>query len=324
MTHSADGFGLVVNPNAGRVHRRYLARRPFWGDLLPEDRVRVTRDSGDLAAAIAEFRAAGVGVIGCLGGDGTVHRLVEAVIAEYGAAGAPVLAPLAGGTMNGLPRALGCGGPPERRLADCVEASARAVIPARPHPMLRVTDHRSERQRYGFTFGAGLIYRMDEDYYRRARPGVAAAVWDSSLPVRRALLGRAFAPDLGMDLRVEDETWLAERPHSVAAAVVENPFLWFRPFGSEPRKPETFRLSANAMSPREMAPRLWRIYRGRCRHERLRIGQVRAASMRGTTGYVLDGDPYPGPLDVDLEPGPSLRFIDFEPPVALRRPRHDR
>jgi hypothetical protein len=75
------------------------------------------------------------------------------------------------------------------------------------------------------------------------------------------------------------------------------------------------------MRPRELAPRLWSIFRGRCRHPRLRVGQVREASVRGETGFVIDGDLYRtgGVVELALAIGPRISFVGSREPARDSR-----
>jgi hypothetical protein len=304
-------IGLIVNARARGVRRRYLRKEPFWTRQLPADRVCVTRDLEELEDAVARLRSLGVPALACLGGDGSLHRLIDAVLRQYAEDESPLLLALSGGTMNGLPRAVGSGGAPGRVLTAAADGLERGSVPIREKRVLRVADLRAGRVRHGLGFAAGLVYRVYESYYSRPEPGLLDAVRVSLLPVTDALTGGSLYEGLAFDLQAGGEAWLPEPPHTVVAGVLENPFLWFRPYGESLRDDGLFHLGATAMSPWQIAPRIWSIFRGRCRHPRLRVGQVREARARGGTGYVIDGDLYPsgGRLDVELGVGPRLRFL---------------
>ena len=304
-------LGLVVNRTARRVKRRYLRRDPFWRGYVPDDLVRLTGCLAELDDVVAEFHDAGVGAVATLGGDGSAHRLVDAVLRRYPEGDAPMVLVLAGGTMNGVARALGTGGAPEAVLRAAVAdiAGMRPRVHARN--VLRVTDARGGRARHGFGFATGLAYRAYQSYYRRPEPGIVAAVRASLLPLTAALFGGSFYDGVHLEVSAEGAPWLPEPPHTVVASVLDSPLLWFRPFGSPLGDAAAFHLGATSMRPREVAPRLWSIFRGTCRHPRLRVGRIRDASVRGNTGCLIDGDLYPGGgmVDVRLSAGPRLRFL---------------
>jgi len=305
-------LGLIVNPAARRVKRRYLSREPFWRAHLPDQCVRLTRSLEELEGAVAAFRQAGVRVVAGLGGDGSLHRLVDALLRQYDEATAPIVLALAGGTMNGLPRALGTGGPPESVLRAAVATLAGGASPlTRERHLLRVTDVSDGRMRHGFGFATGLVFRAFQEYYRDPEPGLVDALRASVLPLKSAICGGTFYDDVHLEVQVDGAPWLPDPPHTLVASVTDNPFLWFRPFGAPLGDAAAFHLAATSMRPRELVPRLWSIFRGRCRHPRLRIDRVSEATVRGETGYLIDGDLYPsgGVVDVHLAVGPRLRFL---------------
>lgn len=312
-------LGLVVNPDARRVRRRYLGDSPFWRDCLPDSRIRVTRTLSDLDRAVVEFREEGVSVLASLGGDGTLHRLVEALLRHYDEPNAPLILALAGGTMNGLARSLGSGGRPERVLRVAVAAlNSGEALPVRMQYLLQITNATAGRTHHGFGFAAGLAFRAFQEYYRRPEPGVVDAVRASLLPLRAVFGSGSLADGPRLEVTGGRAPWLPEPVHTVVASVTDNPFLWFRPFGAPLGDAAAFHLAATAMRPRELAPRLWSIFRGRCRHPRLRMGQVREASVRGETGFVIDGDLYraEGVVELALAIGPRIRFLSSREPAT--------
>ena len=317
-------LGLVVNGTARAVRRRHL-ERPFWRTLVPEALVRVTASLEELDQAIVALRDARVQVLATLGGDGTMHRLVDAVLRHCGEAAAPIVLPLAGGTLNGLARALDAGGPPERVLRTALSTLAGGAPEVRSRHVLRVADARDGRTRYGFSLASGVPYRIGQHYYRAAEPGMVDAVRSMILlPLGAALFGGRLFDNVGLDVRADGDAWLAEPPHTVLATVLDNPLLWFRPFGAPLGAAAAFHLGATALRPRQIAPRLWSIYRGRCRHARLRAGRATEATVRGPTGYLIDGDLYPadGGVDVRITVGPPLRFLVPRAPRPPQPPLH--
>jgi hypothetical protein len=293
------------------VKRRYLDRARFWRGLLPERQIRITHTLAELDQAVADFRAAAVPVLATLGGDGTLHHLADSLVRQYGDASIPIVLPLAGGTMNGVSRALGGGGSAEAALRQALAAlNSGASPPLKTRQLLRVEDVTEGRTRYGFGFGAGLVVRAFQEYYRTPEPGLGAAISAALLPLRAALFGGRFYQRIQLELVVDGVSWLAD-PHTVVASVTDDPLLWFRPFGRSLAGSDVFHFAATSMSPGQVAFRLWSIFRGRCRHPRLRIGQVRNAILRGESGYLIDGDLYLASrvLNLRLTAGPRLRFL---------------
>jgi hypothetical protein len=289
-----------------------MSAHGFWRADVPEGLVRVTRTLEELDEAIATFRDSGIRAVAVLGGDGSAHHLVNAVLHRYGETDAPMVLALAGGTMNGVPRALGTGGAPARVLHAAVTALAGATPLVQVRHVLSVTDAREGRARYGFSFATGLLYRAYQEYYRTPEPGMADALRASLVPLTAALFGGPFYDGVCLDVVADGVPWLREAPpHTLVASVLDHPVLWFEPFGSPLGDARAFHLAATSMRPLEIAPRLWSIFRGRCQHSRLRVGRSEDATVHGNIGYLLDGDRYPGggAVDVRLTVGPSLRFL---------------
>jgi hypothetical protein len=270
--------------------------------------VRLTRSPDELGAALAEFRDAGVQVVAVLGGDGTLHQVVNALAGNGDTAEAPAVLPLAGGTMNGLAHAFGTGGSPERTLDAALAALQRLEPPIRACRLLRVTAGVGA-SRVGFGFAAGLVFRALESYYRRPEPGLSDAIRASMLPLGG--LFRGFDEASLFQVEADGRPWLPEPAHSAVASVVHRPLLWFEPFGPPLSDPAAFHLAATSLRPRELVPRLWAVYRGRCRHPRLRTGPAREVRLRAPGGYVLDGELYHSTpsADVAVELGPAIRLM---------------
>jgi diacylglycerol kinase family enzyme len=308
----ACAFALIVNARARGTRRGRWSADSWRGAGLPDERVRVTRDLSELAAAVTEFRAAGAEVIAAVGGDGTLHHLVNLLLASD-ASRAPAVLPLAGGTMNGLARAFGGGGPPARVLRSAMIAWSAGRRRITERRVLQVTNEGEATSRLGFGFAAGLVYRALEFYARRPDPGLIDAVRASLLPLTG--LGRGFYDCQPIEVEADGNPWLPEPAHSVAASVVDRPLLWFEPFGGPLRDGVTFHLAATSMRPRELVPRLWSVFRGHCRHPRLRTGPARDVSLRAASGYVLDGELFSGapPADLRIRLGPVLRLAASAP-----------
>ncbi len=304
--------GLIVNRTARKVKNRYLGHEAFWRDLLPDRCVRVTGSLDELEQATTDFRQKGVRVVAGLGGDGTLHHLVDTLLRHYTADDAPLVLGLAGGTMNGLSRALGTGGHPARVLRSALAALAEGESPPfQTRNVLRITDTTRGRSLHGFGFAAGLVFRAYKEYYRNPQPGLADALRASLLPIRAAVLGGSFCDPVRLEVRAEGTAWYPDSVQTVVASVTDNPFLWLRPFGAPVGDAPAFHFAATSMRPREIAPRLWSILRGRCSHPRLRVDRVSEASVTGENGYLVDGDLYfaEGIFDLSLTVGPPIRFV---------------
>lgn len=253
-----------------------------------------------------------------LGGDGTLHQVVNALPRLGDLAEAPALLPLAGGTMNGLAHAFGTAGSPPRILDAALAVLDRPTPPLQVCRLLRVTAGAPSPGRLGFGFAAGLVFHAFESYYRRPEPGLADAIRASLSPL--AGLIRGFGDAISFRVEADGQVWLPEPPHSLVASVVRRPVLWFEPFGPALAGPDAFYLAATSLPPHQLVPRLLAVYRGRCRHPRLRTGSVHEVRCRAPGGYVLDGELYRSPpaADVAIELGPAVRLL-----VPSQRDRRD-
>jgi len=278
-------LALVVNPSAKYVKKRFLCHDRFWEGIIPEELVGMTRSLDELEAVIDRFRVMGVRNIACLGGDGSLQHLVNTVLRSFGADKKPAILPLAGGTMNGLARAMTGSMPP--RIALKAAYAGRYTVERRN--ILKVSNIGDGCDLYGFSFATGLPVRALENYYRAKEPGIADALRASMLPITGMLFRNSFYRPTGIELKAGDDRWPVH-PHSILASVLENPLLWFRPFGSVGETSGEFYLAATDMSPAALALRIWPIFRGRCRHPGMRTGQVTCVTVRTATGYVIDGE----------------------------------
>lgn len=303
-------MGLIVNANAGRVRRRYLAGNRFWEGLLPDSAVRITEFVSDLPEAVSALASQNVRVVASLGGDGTIHRTINAMIRQYGEAQMPMVLPLAGGTLNGVAHAVGTRRAAEIALRGALDAIDRDCAEIRTQSLLRVHNSTSSQQHVGFTIASGLAARAVEHYTSRTNRGLPGAAATSLLPVTSAVFGGAFYDPVALNLTVDDEPWSAAT-HTFVAGVLANPFLWFRPFGDASRREGRFFAVAATMRPSQIAPQLWKIFRGRCNHPGLRMHQAADAHLRLSESFVIDGEVFPEHRDSDIRisTGPAIRFL---------------
>ncbi len=149
---------VLLNPKAGagRALRqlpaleRALGRRGFAHDVAR------TAGPGHAAELVREAAAAGVETLLVLGGDGTLHEVVQAYVDEAGApAGGPAIVPFACGTGCDYRRTFG--------VPDDVEGALDVLAGGRAVPvdlgLAHVTDHEGAPRRHAFvnitSFGVG-------------------------------------------------------------------------------------------------------------------------------------------------------------------------
>jgi hypothetical protein len=197
---AAVRVGVLVNARAARGRAGRLGR---LAELLEAPtRLRVTADLGALREAVAGLLIDdAVNVLGLVGGDGSVHHAVNALLALERASAAalgratplPRLLLLGGGTMNIVARALGARGAPEpalRQVAAAFRGAPLAALPARRLTTLRVRSA-SAPPRDGFVFGSEVLYHAIALYTRMGAGygGLARFVWQLT---RGATIGSAL------------------------------------------------------------------------------------------------------------------------------------
>lgn len=302
MPHDTPSPVLIVNPHAGRARRLMPACRA----LLPAAAVIETPDLDALDRVAG--RLGGAGVVACLGGDGSLHHLVNALW-RRGDGEMPMLLPLAGGTLNGLALALG-GRHPAADLRAVLAAQARGPLPCRSLRPLLVEDRDGAPPRLGFTLAAGLPARAVARYRACARPGTRDVIAICLHAVASGLAGGRFMTPEALTVVLDGAE--AAAPHSLVAGVIARPFLWVRPFGPAPAPAGRFRCLTLSIPPRQVALRLWPILRGRCRHPGLHHLRPGLVAVAGEGGYALDGEmpAGTGAFALRLRLGPALRLVD--------------
>lgn len=167
--------GLLLNPRARRLVGNRARSRLH--KLLPPDRIRETQDLASLRRALGHLLCdARVNVLATAGGDGTVHHVVNALLAlsdeaRQAVGTAPPLPRiliLNGGTLNIVGRTLAIHGPPQRTLTRFLRAFGGrrlSQVPARAMPAMVVAAS-GERPRCGFVFGSEVLYHSIELYMR--------------------------------------------------------------------------------------------------------------------------------------------------------------
>ncbi len=195
-------IGLLLNPKAGRTKNARVRSR--LAQLVPAPHVwEETHDLGSLRRALTTLlctRAANV--LGIVGGDGTVHHVVNALIGlrrelfgEHAAdAPTPRLLLLNGGTLNIVGRTCAIHGPPHETLAKFLRYFDHAPVsrvPARRLPLLEVSWQylgQPTPPRFGFVFGSEVAYHAIE-LYERFGAGYAGLLRFMSELTRGVLLG---------------------------------------------------------------------------------------------------------------------------------------
>lgn len=322
-------IGVVANLRSGGGYDGF---KPIKAEIEHlRDRVfyhvtdSVTKISGALIALIETNK---VDAIFVYGGDGTLHKVVDALIYEYGRgriSRIPPILPLGGGTQKALFQWLGWGHGlffHEKPIHIFRKALASPLehLPLRQCRPLAITFVNREKGReethYGFIFIMGALTRVIQLYDQRGKSvsaglkhiGLASLASLTGFPRSHAELMYQFQAEQFADgKRLEHEN-----PLAVVCSVTESLLFGVKPFIGTTESNQ-FYLASLAVPPilgAAMVPLMWR---GKVpRHPRF-VNQP-VFSYENTTesesvGFI-DGDFFfmePGsPIKVQLGPGISL------------------
>jgi hypothetical protein len=171
--------GVLVNPRAGRARSEHLRRR--LQQLAGSDAAYAeTRDLDSLGRALAQLLCThGANVLAIVGGDGTIHHTVNALLRWTAACARtqacdvplPRLLLLNGGTLNIVGRTCAIHGPSDtilQRFLRDFGGLPLSHVPVRDLPLLQVQwlDQPDEAVRFGFVFGSEAAYHAIELYER--------------------------------------------------------------------------------------------------------------------------------------------------------------
>jgi diacylglycerol kinase family enzyme len=238
----------------------------------------------------------------------------------------PPVAILRGGTMNTIARSFGIFGDARELTLELVDRHRRgelASIPWFEREILQVGDA------YGFIFGNGIIYNFLHEYYATGNPSPATAAQlimraAGSTMVRGPLAQRIYKR-FHARVVADGDRWACEDFITVAAAVVEQIGLGFKPFyrvGERSRGPDdggasdAFALLGIHTDAIGFVAELPSILAGRpMRRDKVIDQAARHVVFEADDPleYIIDGDTYvqaPGQGGtLTLRVGPKLRFL---------------
>lgn len=153
-------IGLLNNLRAGRNTRktaRILSEIEGARDVLHI----ATPSSEAVPEALAQMARAGVELLVVNGGDGTLERVLTALLAAGRPAWLPAIAPIRGGRTNMMAATLGAAADSVRGLRDVIAAARAGHLEQRiaSCAVMRVAPQRGGEVRCGMFVGAGLLGR---------------------------------------------------------------------------------------------------------------------------------------------------------------------
>lgn len=309
-------IALITNPRSG-THRRTprLARR--LAERVGEAHVEAPADLAELARAARRLREGEVEVLFVSGGDGTLHRVLTALVPAWGDDPLPALVPLPSGTMNIVARSVGVRGRPEAVL-DAVLGALTSGGPLREttRSALRV-EGQDFGPSWGFLFGNGVVATFLERYYAgRPTPGRAALLLAraAASALRGGRFARALTTPWEGTITLDGAPWGGrDRWTAVAAGTVEQMGLGSRPFHAA--APGRLHLVAIGATPAGLARDLPRIVRGLgpAHPDDLEaVGRSVGLRSRGAHRFTIDGDLHHAGAELRLTVDRDVRFVTAE------------
>ena len=311
------GIGLITNPRS-RVNQRDPGRARRLSYLVgSHGNAEATKSIDDLYRVCEEFKKERIDVLGISGGDGTLHHTLTAMIRTYGDEPLPPVAVLRGGTMNTVARSFGIFGDAPKLTFELVDRHRRGLLPTIPwfeREILQVGDA------YGFIFGNGIIYNFLHEYYATGNPSPATAAQlilrAAGSTMVRGPLARRIYKRFHARVVADGDRWACEDFITVAAAVVEQIGLGFKPFHRVHDADHSFALLGIHTDAVGFVSELPNIMAGKPMRRDKAIDQVArhvVFEADEPLEYIIDGDTYVQESgkggSLTLRVGPKLRFL---------------
>ncbi len=316
-----SGIGVVTNPRSRKNRRNPVMAETLAYVLGERDHFHAPTSLEALAETARRFRAHEIDVLCINGGDGTIHKVMTAMVRAYGANPLPDVAILRGGTMNIVAESVGNRIRPEEMLEQVVSSYHGSIpLPETELRLLEVDLDDGEPPLYGFISGNGIIPRFLERYYDRPDPSPVDAAWLLLRAAVSAVFGGGLARKLTEpwrgEVRIDGSVWPHEEWIAVAFGSVEQIGLGFPVFHRVSAHPDRFQVVGVGSSVATLALGLPRLYRGRGIGGRDNFTDV-------AYEVVLQGPPdQPMTIDGDLYRTPTGRIrYTVGPRVTMRLPR---
>jgi diacylglycerol kinase family enzyme len=303
--------GVLINARAGAVRRDgELVTR--IGGLVPASALALTRSEAEVGAALGRLREQGIESLVLIGGDGSVHVALTALLKVWQAADAPALLLTRGGTINTIPSSLGARGAPDAMLARLLSRGPRAE---QVRPALRVRTGDGE-ERCGLVYAVGAASRFLELYYGSSTRGsfgaaVTLARSMGSVLLHGALARSLFAP-FEARIRIDGDPYQERSFTVIAVAAVRHIGLGFQPFLSAGVRADRFHLAMTRDGGRRIALEMpWYRFGVRPRWSCIVHASPSRVQIETTDAhpYTLDGDLFPPTKSARIEATPRLRFL---------------
>jgi diacylglycerol kinase family enzyme len=230
--------GLIINPHAARMKKKYYKNQRFWENLHPQDNVKVTPTEDGLKKAILDLSGKGIKYLVVLGGDGTIRETLTVLLNSLGTKNMPIVVPLRGGNQNQVTINLKLRKPAHILFEKFLTAASREAeegvkIPLSAQRLLKIEDELIEQPFYGFTLTNGAIYRAISAHFSRPDPGFFDLIKTTLKPLSELWFNRrksGYFEPVEMEITKGNELFLNDKVCWVIASVVENATLGYSLF----------------------------------------------------------------------------------------------
>lgn len=322
------GIAVVSNPKSGQNRRNpQLIHRLAY--VLGDHGVVAQPESlPDLAQTARDFRQRDISVVCINGGDGTLHKVLSALVVAYadGATGdalrrvkLPHIALLKGGTVNTMARNIGLRRGGHHLLGQVVEC----VHSGGPLPTVERNALVVGGRHAGFLFGTGVLYKFMKMYESGRQPGPIKALRLVAQVCLSAAVGGSLASELfapqPAQVTLDGEEWAASEYAAIALGTMNDIGLGFKVFHAAADNPDHLHALGFHTTPYDVLRRMHRIYLGRPTELPDvvdRVGKRLVIRGEAARGFMMDGDFVDAPAqdnpehhDLVVEAGPRVRFI---------------
>lgn len=305
-----SGIGVILNPHSKRYRRAPQKLEQMAFIVGERGHFNVTRDLGDIENVAQQFCDKEIDVLALSGGDGTNHRTLTTFINVYGDRALPRLAFLRGGTLNTVAASCGVYGSPEKLLMDLIYSyHAEAPLKTKTVRIMKINEN------YGFIWGAGVIFRFMDVYYRGGIPSPSQAVWTLLRSTVSAILNMRLSRDMFKrfdgEVIINGERWPYANYSAIYAGSISQLGLGFNVFylaGDE----HPFHGVGFSLPPRNVLRYVPKMFLGKpsgC-PDLLEAGaHEMIVKLKEPQNYTIDGDMY-GPIDYfHITAGPKIEVI---------------
>ena len=230
----------------------------------------------------------------------------------------PAIVPFRGGTINALCNNLKNKDAPEDTLKKFLGITPSHRIRTYKH-LLRLEEQGEnyENIRFGFSFANGALVSAYNEYYKARNPGLGAAlkiilkIFTSGMVTLGS--GPGVIAPVEMKVSIPGKVDREGKFRVVVASVLDNPTLWWKPFGQELNGRPVFHYLVNSMATHELVWNMMDLFVSKAQHPLHNVGQTSEVKVECDTGYIMDGEVFGvgQKLEIRLTLGPALKFLSM-------------